>query len=299
MIKIFRFLAICTVSLAFSSIAGAQTYQQVDFPGACPGTTFLAGGPNLEGTGVGGYVDSGCVVTHGFSYTAKGVYTSFDPPGSTNTEPAFINLQGVIVGGYLDSNSVNHGFILDHGKYTFVDVKGAAGSELSSINDLGELSGSTCSDPACGFTGNANTTHSFLRSPNGVFKFFDPPGATSSSTSTVSLLGAVVGNYTDTVGELNHAYFLFLGKYTTIDFPGATGGTFATGGNVQNEIVGTYFDAAGIAHGWLLRDGKFTEFDYPVPGVLFTEPTGINALGVMVGFYEDASDLFHGFVRTP
>ena len=299
MIKVVRFLAICTISLAFASIARAQTYQQVDFPGACPGTTFLAGGPNLEGTSVGGYVDATCTITHGFSLTAKGVFTSFDPPGSKNTEPAFINLQGVIVGEYLDSNSVSHGFIFDRGNYTFVNVKGAAGSGLSGINDLGEISGSTCSDPACGLTGLANTTHSFVRSTKGVFTFFDPPGATSSSTSTVSLLGAVVGNYTDTIGELNHGYLLFLGKYTTIDFPGASNGTFATGGNIQNEVVGAYFDAAGLAHGYLLRRGNFTSFDYPVVGVKFTEPTGINALGVMVGFFEDSSNNFHGFIRTP
>jgi hypothetical protein len=92
---------------------------------------------------------------------------------------------------------------------------------------------------------------------------------------------------------------LFLGKYTTIDFPGASNGTFATGGNIQNEVVGAYFDAAGLAHGYLLRRGNFTSFDYPVVGVKFTEPTGINALGVMVGFFEDSSNNFHGFIRTP
>jgi hypothetical protein len=302
MIKVFRFLAICSISLAFASIAGAQTYQQIDYPSACPGSTSINGGPNLEGTSVGTYLDAAtCSITHGFSVTAKGVFTTFDPPGSVNTVPDFINLQGAIVGEYLDSHSVAHGFILDRGEYKFVDVTGAAGTGLTGINDLGETSGSTCSDPACGITGNPNTTHSFVRSPKGVFTFFDPPGATSSSTSTVSLLGAVVGVYTDSLGELNHGYLLFFGKYTTIDFPGASFGTFAGGGNLENDIVGVYnFTSsctADCGHGFLLHHGVFTSFD--PPGSAFTEGTGINALGIIVGVYFEASGAEHGFIRTP
>ncbi len=55
MIKVFRFLAICTVGIAFatSSIAWAQTYTTVDFPGAV--LTELIGGPNPQGTSVGSY----------------------------------------------------------------------------------------------------------------------------------------------------------------------------------------------------------------------------------------------------
>ena len=32
MIKVFRFLVMCTISVAFASIASAQTYKQVDCP---------------------------------------------------------------------------------------------------------------------------------------------------------------------------------------------------------------------------------------------------------------------------
>ena len=55
MTKVFRFLAICTIGIAFatSSIAWAQTYTAVDFPGAV--LTELIGGPNPQGTSVGGY----------------------------------------------------------------------------------------------------------------------------------------------------------------------------------------------------------------------------------------------------
>ncbi|MGA7622462.1 MAG: hypothetical protein WCA91_02690, partial [Candidatus Acidiferrales bacterium] len=198
MVRVFRFLVICAISVAFtSSIARAQTYKQVDYPGAT--ATSLNGGPNPEGTSVGSYTASG--VTHGFTLTAKGVFTSFDPPGSIFTEPDFIDPQGVIVGEYVDSNFVSHGFILNGGKYTTVNAPGAAGTALSGINPSGEIAGLTCSDPACGNTGNATTNQSFVISKKGDYTFFNPPGATSSEASSVNPSGAVVGAYTNNGGS--------------------------------------------------------------------------------------------------
>jgi len=298
MIKLLRFLTICTISVAFaSSIASAQTYKQVDYPGAI--LTELAGGPNPEGTSVGTWQDT-TGVFHGFSLTAKGVFATFDPPGSTFTTASFISPQGVIVGEYLDSTSASHGFILDGDKYTFVNAPGAAGTALSGISPSGEISGFTCSDPACGNTGLANTSHSFVESKKGVFTIFDPPGATSSSASTVSPSGTVVGAYTDTVGELFHGYLLKHETYTVIDFPGAVFGTFAGGGNPENDIVGLYNYVSCTAdcnHAFLLHNGVFTSFDYP--GAIFTEATGINPGGVIVGVFQDSSFNVHGFIRTP
>jgi hypothetical protein len=110
MIKVFRFLAMCTISVALAtlSIASAPTYTTVDFPGAT--ATTLNGGPNPEGTNIGSYTDTSGV-THGFMLK-KGGFTSFDPRGSTSTTPNWISPQGVIVGGYLDGSGVSHGFIL-------------------------------------------------------------------------------------------------------------------------------------------------------------------------------------------
>ena len=88
MIKIFRFVAMCTIRVVFAtlSIASAQVYTTIDFPGAT--ATTLNGGPNPEGTNIGSYTASG--VTHGF-VLKKGVFTSFDPPGSTSTTPNWIS----------------------------------------------------------------------------------------------------------------------------------------------------------------------------------------------------------------
>lgn len=90
-------------------------------PSTSPGAvaTTLTGGPNPEGTEIGTYTDTSGV-SHGFQLK-KGIFTSFDPPGSTATTPNWISPQGTIVGGYVDSNGVNHGFVFQSGTFTTVD----------------------------------------------------------------------------------------------------------------------------------------------------------------------------------
>ena len=297
MIKVFRLLALCTISVAFATIASAQVYTTIDFPGAT--ATTLNGGPNPEGMSVGSYTDP-FRVTHGFTLTAKGVFTSFDPPGSTFTAPEFISPQGVIVGEYADLAFVSHGFILDGGQYTFVNVPGAARTGLSGINPSGEISGSTCSDPACGIFGATNTQHSFVKSKNGVITIFDPPPpAVSSSTSIVNPSGTVLGSYTDLGGATCFAqclgYLLDKGTYTTINFTDSTF-TFVGGGNAPGDIVGEYVDAAGVVHSFLLSKGVYSSFD--PPGAIFSAASGINPGGTIVGIYFDSAVVEHGYIRT-
>jgi probable HAF family extracellular repeat protein len=298
MIKVFRLFAICTICVAFATLSSAwahTTYKQVDYPGAV--LTELAGGPNLEGTSVGAYSLTVGGDLHGFALGANGVFTPVDVPGATNTIPNFINLQGVIVGSYTDSAGTTHGFVLNHGNYTTVNYPGAAGSELTGINDLGEMSGAYCSDAACDTSA---TFHSFVLSRSGVFTSFDPPGATGSIASTVSLIGVVVGSY-DSTSEptcttVCQGYVQIHGNYTTLNYPGSSF-TFAGGGNVWNTVVGIYTDSAGNGHGYVWSSGSYTSFDYP--SASFTEATGINALGVIVGIFTDSAGNTHGFVRTP
>jgi hypothetical protein len=284
----------CTISVASAtlSIASAQTYTAIDFAGAI--ATTLNGGPNPRGTSVGSYTDTSGV-THGFTLTAKGVFTSFDPPGSTFTTPNFISPQGVIVGGYNDAASVSHGFILDGGKYTTLDFTGAAGTTLTGLNPSGEMSGFYCSDPACGTTGKASTNHSFVVSKKGIFKSFDPPGAVSSTASTVNPSGAVVGAYVDS-GGVTHGYLLYHGTFTTIDFPGGIF-TFAGGNNPEGDVVGAYTDTSNVTHSFLLSNGGFTSFD--PPGAVLSDASGINPGGIIVGIYLDSTNVEHGFIRTP
>jgi probable HAF family extracellular repeat protein len=62
--------------------------------------------------------------------------------------------------------------------------------------------------------------------------------------------------------------------FTQIDFPGATT-TNPFRINNRGQIVGSFVDAAGVLHGFLLDDGAFTS-TYP-PG-----PTGTEAVGITI-----------------
>jgi hypothetical protein len=79
--------------------------------------------------------------------------------------------------------------------------------------------------------------------------------------------------------------------FTRIDFPGATE-TDAQGINDSDQIVGTYDEAIGQSHGYLLDGGSFTSID--VPGAGITEATDINNGGQIVGTFSARG--FHGFL---
>jgi hypothetical protein len=290
MSKGFRYVAVCAISVAFvtCAVARAQTYTTINYPGAT--TTTLNGGPNPQGTSVGTYVDTSNVA-HGFALTKKNVFASFDPPGSTGTTPNYITPQGVIVGGYLDSAGASHGFILSGGQYTTYNFSGAAGTVLTGRNPSGEMTGFSCVVASCA----SGTTHSFTVSKKGVATGFDPPGAVSSSASTVNPSGVVVGAYTDSAG-VTHGYQLSHGTYTTTDYPGAIL-TFDGGNNAEGDIVGEYIDTANVAHSFLLSNGSFTSFD--PPGATSSDAAGINPEGTIVGLYTDSAGAVHGYIRTP
>lgn len=289
--KLFRSVTICAIGIGLSafSLATAQTYTTIDYPGAT--STTLNGGPNVEGTSVGTYTDASGV-THGFKLSAGGQFTAFDPPGSTATTPNFIDLQGTIVGGYVDGSSISHGFVLKNGHYRNVDLPGAAGTVLTSINPWGEMTGFGCnSDPTC----NNGPFTSFTVSPSGQFKTFNPPGSSNSQASVVNAFGLVVGAYVDSGGNV-HGYLLLNNHFATNDYPGSAF-TFDGGLNLQGDIVGEYRNSDAVPHSFLFRNGHYTGFD--PPGATASDATGINVEGTIVGLYADAAGAVHGFIRKP
>ena len=63
-------------------------------------------------------------------------------------------------------------------------------------------------------------------------------------------------------------------------------------------VVGEYFDASEVVHGFTELRGVFTPVEDPA-GAEGTDLTGISNLGVVVGFYIDSSGNTHGFELTP
>jgi len=169
MTKAFRLLAICIISVAFatSSIAWAQTYTTVDYPGA--DDTSLNGGPNAQGVAVGSF-DAPGIAHGGFTYR-RGVFTPVDVPwaGPLGTVPWSLN-QDTIVGQYYDQHGAQHGFTLRNGRYTTVDFPRVAGTELIGINPEGDITGQYCRDVEC------NDFHSLVRTRTGQSSASTHPG---------------------------------------------------------------------------------------------------------------------------
>ena len=76
--------------------------------------------------------------------------------------------------------------------------------------------------------------------------------------------------------------------FVTID-PPSSGFTLAFGINNDGKIVGTYYDANGLGHGFLRNEqGGFTIIDHPDAQTINgfgTEARGINSAGLIVGDY--------------
>ena len=112
----------------------------------------------------------------------------------------------------------------------------------------------------------------------------------------VNDLGQAVGSFDDADTGVVHSFVREKnGDITAL--PDAAPGarlTEATGINNVGEIVGFVIDADGQYHGFVLRDGKYTTYEYP--GAVRTLFTRINDRGQIVGIWADPDGRRHGFL---
>ena len=252
---------------------------------------------------------------------------TFDAPGAGNQGTGcfansdcsvLLNNWGTITGYYLDANGVFHGFLRSpDGKFTTFDAPGADttagdfnGTFPNAINDAGAITG--------GYSDASGGGHGFLRSPEGAFTTFDVPG-TSGTTNAIALNleAAIVGYYQDPSGVFQAFLRRPDGTFATWSGPGACDATPATGCfgtaafsiNVFGTIAGGYIDNSGnfVGHG-LVRSpqGKFTPFAVPGAGTGLDQGSGtpgsstpLNLFGAIASYYVDASDVVHGYLRSP
>jgi uncharacterized membrane protein len=196
---------------------------------------------NNRGDVVGSYIgDDGFF--HGF-LLRKGVLTTLDFPGASQTELYGINDSGVVVGEWdiLDPEGnllAYHGFLWRNGDFSEVNFPGSGDTALVGIWDSG------ITDP---------TAHGFAFS-KGSFSSFDVPGGAFTQADDISDNGQIVGVYLDAVG-VEHGFLKFNDVYTTLDFPGAAT-TTAWGVNNWGMVVGTYRDTSGATHGFIAQSAK-------------------------------------------
>jgi probable HAF family extracellular repeat protein len=124
---------------------------------------------------------------------AAGTFTPIEFPGATFTTAIGINARGQIVGGFRDAGGVIHGFLLDKGVFTQidVDVPGATRTEPTGINARGQIVGN--------FTDASGARRGFLLD-RGVFTPINVPGATATTAFGITDGGQIVGFFINADG---------------------------------------------------------------------------------------------------
>jgi len=204
---------------------------------------------NDRGDVVGVFIDVNGF-EHGF-LLRKGVLTTLDFPGASDTLALGINASGTIVGYWdlLDGNGnllAVHGYTWKGGSFTQFDFPGATDTSLFGINDRGDLVGGWD-------TGVTSPNEHGFECFNGKCVSFDVPvaGAPITQLDDINAHGDAVGGWVDAEGAL-HGFLLAEGNFTSFDFPGSAD-TIAFGINAAGQIVGRYDDADGSKHGFLAQ----------------------------------------------
>jgi hypothetical protein len=228
---------------------------------------------------VAGVYRGGVGGTTGFMRSRAGVFTTLEyPKGSFNaTRVTGLNDSGTVVGYFPVNPAGTASFITHPDGFSIqfilpVDVgnDGILATAAQAINADGVVAGfyfaATSSQP-----GVIATTGGFVRSPQGIFTLFNPPGPIVTARRPVFQLGR---------GSLTDPPWLSI--------------------NGQGSITGSYTDSEGAQHGFVRNPyGTITSFDPPRGGQ--TLATGINDSNVIAGyyFYDWNNQIAEGFLRLP
>lgn len=117
---------------------------------------------------------------------------------------------------------------------------------------------------------------SSLALAQGNFIQIDFPGADSTIPRGIDKAGNISGWYQN---DNVHGFVYHNGTYTSVDYPGSTGGTLLFGMNDNGQIVGEWNDEVGFIYN--MNTHVFTTISYPMANP--TYPYAINNAGVVVG----------------
>jgi len=306
------------------------TFTKFDAPGADLTPNDFNGtipeAINDLGVITGFYVDVNNL-SHGFLRSPDGVITKFDVPDSApgTTTPIAINLEGAVVGYSSNPNGVTRAFLRNPDgtfeTWTGPDAcnstpgNGCFGTGAHSINLFGTVS--------AGYEDNSGNfvDHGLVHSADGKLTTYNVPGAgigpyqgsgCPGCSKPINLFGAIGGFYIDG-NNVVHGYLRSpTSNFTTFNAPPGAGSDgfncYADcffGLNDEGAMTGFYLDTNNVYHGWVRSpEGTITSFDAPGADLTSNDyngtfPVNINDEGVITGFYIDANNVSHGFLRFP
>jgi len=285
---LFVFPLMGTFAQQAASSGSIEVITTFDYPGA--GNSTLPQKINERGDVVGVFIDSS-LVTRAFVRFSDGSFSDpiVDPNDTVGfTEGRGINNSRTVAGDYVISDGTVHSFFWSGGTFTEYDVPGAVQTNLLSINDDGDFTGT--------FVPDASGIFQAFVSIDGTLTSFSVPGAALTLAYEINNSNQlVVGYFVDGSGILHGIYRDASGALHFPIDPSGSVGTVLFGLNDRNWVVGRYADSGGATHGvFFLPPNQFSTFDYP--GSTFTSLNGINDKGVICGRYLDASGIAHGFL---
>ena len=155
--------------------------------------------------------------------------TVIDPPQSINTFFAFASDKGVIAGSYVDAGHASHGFVrTPQGKFkTFDAPNGDPDIAVTGINNAGDVTG---------YFGDNGSVDGFIRTADGTFTLFQPPGLGAVPVS-INAKGETTGDYSGN-GKSVGFFRKPNGKITSFRVPNSNGDTVPTGVNSAGVVAG-------------------------------------------------------------
>ena len=233
--------------------------------------TPIAPAPGSLETNVSGINEAGAMVgvvvflsggpDSGFVRSKKGAYTVFSHPAPLeNTEPRAVTNSGLVSGFAFDDAQENYvGFIYDPARNVFIDFLPSPFTIAQGINNRGEVVGDVSLDAGVACTGCLAGRYGFLRAPSGAVTYFRVNGKGTAARG-ITDSGLVTG-------------FVLLG--------GGTKGFVTTLAGLPYESI-------------TIPDAALLEF----PGAVITIPEAITNAGAIVGIWNAADGIIHGFIAT-
>ena len=180
-------------------------------------------------------------------------------------------------------------------QYRFVTIEipgataGCAFCDAFGINDAGLVTGQY---PA----GSASNGFAWQ---NGILHTLDYPGAMDTYLQGVNNRGVVIGSYDNGVANTNIAvtYSFQSGTWTTL--PGIPGYSANSGYGINDFgiAVGNAWQPNGVAWTWDPSSQSYSFFAVPGSAQYTTYPGALNDKEQVVGQYQDANGVYHGFLK--